>query len=144
METHFAKHSIVMRVPSASLCRIWPVRRRNFIPLILSRHIVYTFQLSSASINRPQVLPFSQNSRAAPVTSLAGSASLALANFHRLPPDRLSRHAPFPHRTLILSLLACRRPLSRSPSRTMNAVSAFISYPTCAYYQINARQRDTH
>lgn len=138
---HLTKNSIVIKVPWASLCRIWPARCRNFI---LSRHIVYTLQLSSASINRPQVLSFSPNSRAAPVTSLTGSASLALANFHRLPPDRLSRRAPFPHRTLILSLLACRRPLSRSPSRTMNAVSAFISYPTCAYYQINARQRDTH
>lgn len=109
-----------------------------------SRHIVCTFGLSTVSIKRLQVLSFCPNSQASPVTSLTGSASLALANFHRLPPDRLSRRALFPHRTLILSLLACRRPLSRSPSRTMNAVSAFISYPTCAYYQINARQRDTH
>lgn len=101
-KTHpvLTRNNTVSKHPLASLSCIRTVRSYNFISLHLS-HCPHLSLLSTFRINRLWVLSFSPNSRAPPVTSLTGSASLALANFHRLPPDRLSRRALFPHRTLI-------------------------------------------
>lgn len=59
-------------------------------------------------IPQPPTSLFAFKETSAAQTSVTGSESLALTNFHRLPPDRLSRRDPFPHRAWLLSFKSPR------------------------------------